>query len=1272
MSGVAVVVFSDLVDSTALLAALGDDRMDQVRRVHVSDVSSAVSRNGGRVVKTLGDGVMSSFESALGALRAAAAIQAAVERLDDQEGGIGLAARVGVAAGEPIPDGDDLHGMPVVIASRLSSAADTGEVLVQDVVQALVASRDGIGLGPPREYDLKGVPAPIQASNLLWREVAHASDDEAAPGDGEGSEVQAPPLALSPSLFAFAEEPLIGRDREIAALREETAPRPGRRAVAIFGEPGIGKTRHAAAAAADAHARGATVIFAPCPPEAVVPFEPWVRAIGELASAGDEGWRSSLAGAAGPELGALVPELDPEIRPVEQADAGAMIAAEGARYRLLGGIAACLAHAARGGPLLVVLDDAQWCDPASAQALKYLLDRPPTDEFVLVVTAREGELGRRHSVSKALADLRRTDDLSELRLRGLDAAGMAELVSARVNRSITPALARRLLDRTSGNPFFAAELVRDLDGRGSLHDEEALDAAPAPDAVAGLVEERLAQLHPATERLLTAMATIGPSAPVALVGRAAGLDAEEAERAAGDALAERLVEEVAKAEPTIAFTHALVREALIAGLSEVARARLHLAVAEALEENLAAEPAELARHLGLAGELADPERTMAASRAAATVAAAGHDHETAAAQLRQMLSLVPATDARSRAPVLLELGEQDLLSADLIKARGSFRSAIEAAREIGDSATLARAALGFSGGDVGFGWESGGDDEAVALLNEGLEALGEGEPRLALQMIFRLSYLLIYTQDEDEVQALAGRAQRLAAQIGDAEARVLGSVTELVVSTCRRPDPLHFGWLTENMQSMLEVLEWAEDCPREDLLFRIIQHSAWIHYGLGRIAECERAIERAEEIAVRLGSPRFAWEVELNRAMRCFDRGRSEEAVALSRSAGAVARRLRPDLQVLGELTFSTLNDWIYGGETEIPRRAFEALDTGIQRGVIVAAAIAMQALDGQHQTAQRELRRLLDGDLEGVRCPDAHLPAALCFLAEAAIEVGDPEAGARLRTLLENTRGLLIPLAPATFFGFLPEAYIGRLELLAGNVDEAVEELRAAVALAEDYGLIWAQGWVRADLAGALHRSGETDEALRLLGEAEAIAAKHGVGWASRQAARVRAEIEGLPDAGVTHTAERSKPVRALAARGGRRAFAAMVRDRDEAEVERRLADPRRQRALLRAMARSFQPAQAAGFKGTIVFELAPYAIASPPDAPWRWAIEADASAGRARLVEPAPLDPTVTIHFGLADWGRVMAGLEDSLSAMVGGRCVVEGDVSVAARLEPMFGIR
>jgi class 3 adenylate cyclase len=65
MGGVAIVVFSDLVDSTALLARLGDDRMEEVRRAHVEDVTRAVTDSGGRLIKTLGDGAMASFESAL-------------------------------------------------------------------------------------------------------------------------------------------------------------------------------------------------------------------------------------------------------------------------------------------------------------------------------------------------------------------------------------------------------------------------------------------------------------------------------------------------------------------------------------------------------------------------------------------------------------------------------------------------------------------------------------------------------------------------------------------------------------------------------------------------------------------------------------------------------------------------------------------------------------------------------------------------------------------------------------------------------------------------------------------------------------------------------------------------------------------------------------------------------------------------------------------------------------------------------------------------------
>jgi len=75
-------------------------------------------------------------------------------------------------------------------------------------------------------------------------------------GDGAASR---PGIPLPRALAAYAREPLIGRDREIAALREATAPRHGCRVALVLGEPGIGKTRHAAAAAADAQARGAAV-----------------------------------------------------------------------------------------------------------------------------------------------------------------------------------------------------------------------------------------------------------------------------------------------------------------------------------------------------------------------------------------------------------------------------------------------------------------------------------------------------------------------------------------------------------------------------------------------------------------------------------------------------------------------------------------------------------------------------------------------------------------------------------------------------------------------------------------------------------------------------------------------------------------------------------------------------------------------------------------------------------------------------------------------------
>lgn len=1264
-------MFSDLVDSTALLARLGDDRMDRVRRAHVEDVNRAVGAGGGRVVKTLGDGAMSSFESALGALRASAAIQVAVEKLDAEHGGIGIAARIGVAAGEPIPDGGDLHGMTVVIASRLSSAAPTGGVLVQDLVEGLVASREGIGLEAARNYELKGVPKPVRASILAWRDLGASGQALPNPDESEDEGSELSGSRLPPVLAAFTEEPLIGRDAEIAALREATAPRPGRQAVLLLGEPGIGKTRHAAAAAAAAHAEGATVVLARCPAEAVISFEPWVRAIGELAHSCGEERRRMLAVAAGPQLAALVPELSEYATASDHADAGRMVAAEGARYRLLRGIDATLACAAGDGPLHVVLDDAHWCDPASTQALGHLLDGAVSSQLVLVVTARDRELGRGHRVSRVLSDLRRTGDLSDIRLTGLDASGLAALVGARTDRAITPRMAKRLRARTLGNPFFAAELARDLDDHGALGEDGALDSTPIPEAVAGLVEDRLARLDPDTERLLTAVAAIGPSAPVALAAVAAGLDSDTAERAVREALSERLVDDVVAPQPTIAFPHALVREALIAGTGEAARARLHLAIARALEADPGAEPADLARHYGHAVDLAGAEPAIAAYRAAAHAAATGHDHEQAAAHLGSVLSLLGEDEVQARAEGLLELGEQQLLSADLVQARDQFLAAAKAARRIGDAGVFARAALGFAGGDIGFGWETGTDDPAtVPLLREGLEALGDDESRLALRMIFRLVYLLLYSDDDEALSALVERAEELARRLGDPEARLLARSTAVIAEFARHPSfPDVFGASEGSLEAALGLLDM--ECERDDLRFRLIQISILASYALGLISECEEFVEQAVECARRLSSPRFDWEVDMNLCMRAVDRGDRATGEVMIHRAGDVVRRLRPDLHMAVELVGRLMGEWLFDGEIARTRIVFEAMETAMQGGAAAAMATFAVAADGDRVEARRRLAAMLSDDLEPLRRPDIHAPASVCMLALAATIAGDQDAAIRLRPLLEPLRPFLIQAAPATAHGHIAEWHIGRLELMAARPEVAVEELRVAVARADELRTIWLCAWARVDLAIALHRHGNREEALAVLAKGGAVAEGVGLGWVSDRAAEARAELEGCePPAAKRLATGRKRPIRALATRGGRRALSAIATGLSDAELERRFTDPHRQRALVKATARGFQPAHADGFSGTIAYEVEPYEIDPPAGAPWRWAIKVDSSNGVARLFEPAPLNAAVTIHVGLADWVRTMAGEQDPLDAMVAGRCSVEGDVVLAVQMEAMFG--
>jgi class 3 adenylate cyclase len=143
-------LFTDIVDSTNRAAELGDRRWRDLLDQHHALVRTQLERYAGREIGTTGDGFFASFASPTQAVRCALAAVDAV-------GALGVQIRAGVHTGEVEVRGDDLGGLAVHIAARVSAAADPGEVLVSSTVKDLVAGTDLV-FEDRGEHELKGVP----------------------------------------------------------------------------------------------------------------------------------------------------------------------------------------------------------------------------------------------------------------------------------------------------------------------------------------------------------------------------------------------------------------------------------------------------------------------------------------------------------------------------------------------------------------------------------------------------------------------------------------------------------------------------------------------------------------------------------------------------------------------------------------------------------------------------------------------------------------------------------------------------------------------------------------------------------------------------------------------------------------------------------------------------------------------------------------------------------------------------------------------------------
>ena len=165
--GIRTILFTDIVESTNMTQAIGDEAAMELVDLHDSIVREALKDLGGREVKHLGDGIMASFVSAASAVKCAARVQNELAKHSKSNTDRPVRIRIGIAAGEPVERHNDLFGVTVQLASRLCAHADADQIVVSNVVAELCAGK-AIPFEDLGEMTLKGFDHPIRAHAVSW------------------------------------------------------------------------------------------------------------------------------------------------------------------------------------------------------------------------------------------------------------------------------------------------------------------------------------------------------------------------------------------------------------------------------------------------------------------------------------------------------------------------------------------------------------------------------------------------------------------------------------------------------------------------------------------------------------------------------------------------------------------------------------------------------------------------------------------------------------------------------------------------------------------------------------------------------------------------------------------------------------------------------------------------------------------------------------------------------------------------------------------------
>lgn len=1063
MPGAAVVtlLFTDVVGSTELLGRMGDDAAEQLLRSHFRMLRDVAATHRGETVKSLGDGVMVVFPSAVDAVSCAVAIQRAVQR-SNHGSPDPIAVRVGLHVGEPIADEADYFGTPVVTAKRLCDAASGGQILASRLVAELVGSRGSHRFVDRGAVALKGFREAMDTCEVDWEPA---------------------PLAAAPvpaALATYTGDFFVGRDavfRRLTSVWKE-ATVEGKRTVLVAGEPGVGKTRLASELAGIVSAEGGVVLYGRCEEDLGAPYQPFVEALREYVAVTPPG--EDLLDRLGPHAGELVrllPELGDGrsgLPPPTEADS------ETERYLLFEAIVAFFANASRARPVLFVVDDLHWAAKPTVLLLRHLVASSVSMAALVLGTYRDTELEPGQPLSTLVGDLPRLPGAVRLSLSGLDEDGVAAYVEAAAGHTLGErghGLAVTLHAETAGNPFFIGELLAHLAESGAIYqrdgrwtadvDANAVDL-DLPAGVREVIACRLARLPEDAQRALTVGAVAGPVFSMTLLERVAEAGTSSESMLAGleDAARAGVVREVPPLDWS--FSHALVRQTVYSQLSAARRCRLHRSVARALE-TLPGQPdatriAQLAHHFGMAAPLGDAASALRYAREAGDIARAGLAFDEAAGYYERAiaaLDLCEADDPPARCDLRIARGEV-LRRAGDPAFRPVLMEAAALARSLGDTTRLGEAALAFTHW-VHSSTVGGIDAELIGMLDEALIGLGAEDSALRARLLALLAVELTFTPDHERREALARESCEIATRMADPQVLTKTLPRAAWVMTGSPDVPDAAAAMTEQLVSL------ARDGSDEEA--QLFGHYFEMNLAMkrGDLAVATAAHAEADRLAERLRQPAHRWNVEILRGALALLRGDLEEAERLVASACEIGQIA--DLpESLAMATFGGQLYWLrydQGRLAELEGLMAAAVDAQPGLPAWRASLALIQCSEERFDEAAEQFEVAASNDFTDVP-RDFVWVSATMMLADIACALGD---GARGQLLFE----LLRP--HAGFFGWNTLASTGPVDLrlgkvaaLLGRTDEADSHLRAADEQCDLFGApLWRARAVaeRARLAG-------------------------------------------------------------------------------------------------------------------------------------------------------------------------------------------------------------